>query len=258
MTQPELGVVILAAGAGTRLGGVAKATLVHERATYLEHILAKCDAVGVGTRIVVVGPPHAAEVRVDLERIARARSRASLESIPSVSRPNLYVVDNPNPERGMASSISLGFAELSRAVPRTVTAAFLWPVDHPFVREATLRELIKAFVDSGHAATADPDIALADTPDPEASDGELRSVTSVEHDLVTSVADTEVVRPRYGEHGGHPPLVARAVWSALATCATDPLGARGVLAKRRTRDVLVEDSGVVFDVDTPADLDPHS
>lgn len=244
MTQ--LGVVILAAGAGSRLGGVAKATLVHDGATYLERILALCDAVGVGTRIVVVGPPYAADVRTELERIARAQSRASVADMTS-SRPNLYVVDNPKPERGMASSIALGFAQLAQVAPRTVTSAFLWPVDHPFVRLDTLHSLIAAFVDSGRATTADPDIALADTPDPDAR-------RTAQDNVLESAADTEVVRPRFGDRGGHPPLVGRSVWSALTECAKDPQGARGVLARRRTRDISVEDSGVVRDVDTPADL----
>lgn len=38
--RPRLGAVILAAGAGSRLGGVAKALLVTQGLTYLERIVA--------------------------------------------------------------------------------------------------------------------------------------------------------------------------------------------------------------------------
>ncbi len=118
----RLGAVVLAAGAGARLGGVAKALLPIGAERFLDRVLATAGAVGVAPpdAIVVVGPPFAAEVAA-----AAAAGGAT-------------VVVNPDPARGMASSVGLGFA----ALPAAIDAAFLWPVDHPRVSAATLRALI--------------------------------------------------------------------------------------------------------------------
>ena len=77
--------------------------------------------------IVVVGPPFGDEV-------ARHARELGAE-----------VIVNPEPARGMASSIALGFAAL-----RAGDAAWLWPVDHPMVTETTLRTLVAAI--GSHAA----------------------------------------------------------------------------------------------------------
>ena len=51
----------------------------------------------------------------------------------------------------MASSVAVGFGQLLEAAPAAaVDAAFLWPVDHPSVRPATLRALCDAL--AGHDA----------------------------------------------------------------------------------------------------------
>jgi len=119
--------VILAAGAGTRLGGVAKALLRVGEDSYLARILATARAAGLDDAVVVVGPPHGDAVAAEARRLG-AR-----------------VVVNAEPARGMASSIALGFGGLAGG-----EAAWLWPVDHPFVRTETLRALIAAL--AGHAA----------------------------------------------------------------------------------------------------------
>lgn len=178
--------VVLAAGAGRRLGGVAKACLATGDTTFLGRIAATARAGGVDELVVVVGPPFGAQVAA-LARALGAR-----------------VVDNPAPERGMASSISLGFAALTAPID----AGFLWPVDHPWVSAATVRALI---------------------------------------------AVGEGV-PTYRERGGHPPLVGRAHFAALAGALDHADGARGVLRGRLAR-IAVDDPAVVRDVDLPADLE---
>jgi len=55
--------VIIAAGAGRRLGGVAKALLQTGTTSYLGRIVEIARASGAETIIVVVGPPHDAAVR---------------------------------------------------------------------------------------------------------------------------------------------------------------------------------------------------
>ncbi len=112
--------MILAAGAGARLGGVAKALLRRGGERFLGRIARLAGEVGVAAPIVVVGPPHGDAVA--------AASRAL----------GLVVIENPDPARGMASSIALGFAALPEGA---LDAAWLWPVDHPDVEIATLVRL---------------------------------------------------------------------------------------------------------------------
>ena len=118
----KLGCVVLAAGAGMRLGGVAKALIAtRDGRSFLAAILATAREVGLDEAIVVVGPPHEQLVAAHAEELG-AR-----------------VVRNPEPERGMSSSIALGFAALTAC-----DAAWLWPVDHPDVSAETLRALVSA------------------------------------------------------------------------------------------------------------------
>ena len=127
-----LAAVILAAGAGSRLGGVAKALLLHGGATYLEAIARTARAVGLVDGVVIVGEPFHREVAAHARQLG------------------LRVRVNPRPERGMASSVALGFAAIAGG---PASAAWLWPVDHPAVTAATLRRLIAAI---GDAEVAQP------------------------------------------------------------------------------------------------------
>jgi CTP:molybdopterin cytidylyltransferase MocA len=184
--------VILAAGAGRRLGGVAKALLPYRGQSYLAAIAAAARAVGLVDAVVVVGEPFGADVAAHARQLG------------------LRVRVNPDPAQGMASSVALGFAAIANG---PAAAAWLWPVDHPAVTEATLAAVLAAF--PGH----------------------------------------EVAQPRYHGRGGHPPLIARALWPRLAACASEPGGARDVIRGSTLIAVEVDDPGVVRDVDTPADLE---
>jgi len=186
----RLGTVILAAGAGSRLGGIAKALLEIERETYLQRIVRIARVAGARDLVVVVGPPFGDAVGDH----ARALG--------------LGVVANPLPERGMASSVALGFAAIGESES---DAAWLWPVDHPGVQVETL------------------------------------------HRLIAGLGSHEVAQPRFGDRGGHPPLVTRAVWPRLAACGTLEGGARAVFVAADVVRIDVDDQGVVRDVDTPAD-----
>lgn len=131
MSRSRIGAVILAAGSGTRMGGVAKALLQRGERTFLARIIDTIaspfsrDAGQTSQVVVVVGPPFG-ELVAGHARELGAR-----------------VVGNPDPSRGMSSSINVGFA----AVDADVDAAWLWPVDHPDVDVATLRALIDALGD---------------------------------------------------------------------------------------------------------------
>jgi molybdenum cofactor cytidylyltransferase len=190
----------LAAGAGTRLGGVAKALLRGDDATFLQRIEATLRSVDGGPLVVVVAAPFGEQVTAHAREIDR----------------EVVIVNNPDPARGMASSIALGFAALqSSSRLGGVDAAYLWPVDHPFVSVATLEALEAAI--GGH------DVA--------------RPV--YHHDGIV--------------RGGHPPLIARTCWKQLAACDQAEGGARAVISKLDVVDVAVDDSGVVRDIDTPED-----
>ena len=203
-----LAAVIVAAGAGRRLGGVAKALLPYRGESYLATIAATARTVGLVDAVVVVGEPFGEDVAAHARQLG------------------LRVRVNPAPDRGMASSVALGFAAIANG---PASAAWLWPVDHPAVSEATLRRLVKALVGEGGSGGS------------EGSEGSPFSIS--------------VAQPRYRGHGGHPPLIGRALWPVLAACGSAPDGARGVLRAAPLIAVEVDDPGVVRDVDTPADLE---
>ncbi len=115
------GAVILAAGQGSRLGGIAKALIKIERDTYLQRIARIARVAGVSDVVVVVGRPYGREVGDHARDLG------------------LDVVVNALPERGMASSVALGFAAMTHLEAK---AAWLWPVDHPAVQVETLNRLI--------------------------------------------------------------------------------------------------------------------
>jgi CTP:molybdopterin cytidylyltransferase MocA len=186
--------VIVAAGGGTRLGGIAKALLPYRGQSYLATIAATARGAGLVDAVVVVGEPFGRDVAAHARQLG------------------LRVRVNPTPERGMASSVALGFAAIANG---PAASAWLWPVDHPAVSGATLRQLIDA------------------------------------------LGTDEVALPRHRGRGGHPPLVARALWPRLAVCSDAPDGARGVLRAARVVAVEVDDPGVVSDVDTPADVEAN-
>lgn len=118
----KLGAVILAAGSGTRMGGVAKALLTHRGRTYLEAIVETARAVGLVDGVVVIGPPYGDAVA------GHARALG------------LRVAVNGEPGRGMGSSVAIGFAAIADG---DAEAAWLWPVDHPHVRAESLERLVE-------------------------------------------------------------------------------------------------------------------
>ena len=115
--------VVLAAGRGARLGGLAKALLPIAGETFLAHVAGTVAAAGGGEILVVIGPPHGAAVRAEASRLG------------------LAVVENPAPERGMASSVAIGFAALAGRGGR---AALLWPVDVARVTATTVAAVVAA------------------------------------------------------------------------------------------------------------------
>jgi molybdenum cofactor cytidylyltransferase len=122
-----VGALILAAGLGRRIGLGPKALLVLDGATFLEHCVRVCREAGCSPIRIVVrsGVPELLD------------SAASLADL---------VVLNPDPERGMFSSVQCGLKDVDLDV---VTGFVLYPVDHPRVhRDTVARVAAGIFADS--------------------------------------------------------------------------------------------------------------
>jgi len=119
------GAVVLAAGEGRRYGG-PKATALLDGDPFLTHVVRACRRGGCDQVWVVVRP----------EPPAHAALARSLGAVP---------VPNPEPDRGMFSSVQTG---LSLGLAGGDEEAWLlFPVDHPQVRGETVRALLAAFPD---------------------------------------------------------------------------------------------------------------
>ncbi|MDP2999411.1 MAG: nucleotidyltransferase family protein [Bryobacterales bacterium] len=106
--------VILAAGASRRMGR-PKALLDWRGVTVIEHMVGLLGA--VASPVIVVLGHHSEAIR---ERGIQAT-----------------LVVNPNPERGMLSSLQCGL----RAVPPEADAVLFTPADYPAVEAGTIRAL---------------------------------------------------------------------------------------------------------------------
>ncbi len=115
--MPErVGAVVLAAGASTRAGfPKALARLAGE--AFVVRIARTLAEGGASDVVVVVGPPHEAAIRAALGDVRCAT--------------------NPDPSRGMRSSIAVGLAALG-----DVDAALVALVDQPRVGVETVRALL--------------------------------------------------------------------------------------------------------------------
>jgi molybdenum cofactor cytidylyltransferase len=126
-------VVIVAAGRGTRLGGVAKALLkLHNGMTFVERIITTARSAGIDNVVVVVAEPFGQQISQHCETW------------------NVDIVVNQQPDRGMSSSIACGFSWLS-SMHATAAGAWLWPVDHPLVNASTLVKLRAAATETGQS-----------------------------------------------------------------------------------------------------------
>ncbi|MCC6590325.1 MAG: nucleotidyltransferase family protein [Bryobacterales bacterium] len=113
----NLGAVILAAGASRRMGS-PKALLTVDGETFVDRqirLLSSCC-----TRIVVVVGVHGSQIR-DASKLGT----------------QVTFVDNPDPDRGMLSSLQCGLA----ALPGDLTAWLFTPVDLPNLRIETVKQL---------------------------------------------------------------------------------------------------------------------
>jgi molybdenum cofactor cytidylyltransferase len=196
--------VILAAGAGQRLGGVAKALLrLAGGMTVLEAVVTCARAAGVARCVAVVGPPHDGVTTAEAARLGVA------------------VTYNPAPERGMASSVALGFEHLRACCPEAAIG-LLWPVDHAAVQPETVRAVVRACATDG-----------AVVPTYQGRGGHPAGFGRSLWPALAACMDA--------------PEGARSV---LRQLARDTPG--------RVLRLAVDDAGVLADIDTPSDIDKSS
>jgi molybdenum cofactor cytidylyltransferase len=154
-SRTSIGAVLLAAGAGARLGGRPKALLELGGVPLIVRQLIALSGAGVDEVAVVLG--HHAEA-----------IEAAVRAFP------ITLVRNPNPDDGQASSVRIGLAALS---PR-LDAVMVTLADQPLVDAQDLIALIGAFKRRGPAAMVVPrvhDAAGVDMPgNPVIFDASLR------------------------------------------------------------------------------------
>jgi molybdenum cofactor cytidylyltransferase len=121
MIPPATAGIILAGGASSRMGR-PKALLRIQGEGFLDRLIGLFSPLTSST-VVVLG--YQAE-------LIRASLKRSQEAVFTV---------NPEPERGMLSSLQCGL----RAAPPDVDAILFTPVDYPAIRSSTIRALMDAY-----------------------------------------------------------------------------------------------------------------
>jgi CTP:molybdopterin cytidylyltransferase MocA len=99
--------IVLAAGASTRMGAI-KPLLPLGAHSLLQRVLQTLTDASVHTRILALGPPHG-------------------EIIAATVPQSLPIAWNPDPQRGMLSSLQLALALL----PPEAEGTLVWPADIP-------------------------------------------------------------------------------------------------------------------------------
>jgi len=120
----QIGAVILAAGMSSRMGETKQLLRLGEH-TLLDQVLANVRASGVDEIVLVLG--HAAEKIMD-----------------SVTGENVKIAINRAYREGMGTSLRTGLS----ALPSGIDAALIVLADQPFVRPATLKQLMDQYRES--------------------------------------------------------------------------------------------------------------
>lgn len=125
---PRIAGLVPAAGSSRRLG-VDKRRLAHEGRTVIEVTVDRLRRGGLHPIVVVLEPD------------------SPCAALPGLQRDAVILVVNPDPDRGMLSSIRAGLA----ALPADVDAAAVQPGDHAFIPPSAVRALVAGFVRVGPA-----------------------------------------------------------------------------------------------------------
>lgn len=195
--------VVLAAGSGSRFGG-RKLLASLEGRPLLQHVLDRLAASGLDDVVVVLGddaPAVEAAIAWRTERRIR----------------------NPEPARGLASSLQIGIA----AVPEAIDAALIVLGDQPRVPPRAIRALLDAAADTTASGGTEP------------GDGTWRPI----------------IVPGYPDDGARNPVLLRRPAFALAAEASGDRGLGPLIEAHPelVREVPIRVAGGNPDVDTRAD-----
>jgi molybdenum cofactor cytidylyltransferase len=138
-SRTTVGAVLLAAGAGSRLGGRPKALLELGGVPLVLRQLVALSGAGVDEVVVVLGH-HADAVE------------AAVRAFP------ITLARNPSPDDGQASSVRIGLKALSPKIDAVIVAL----ADQPLINEQDITVLISAFKKRGDAAMVVPRVTGAD------------------------------------------------------------------------------------------------
>jgi molybdenum cofactor cytidylyltransferase len=193
LDRPQLGGIVLAAGASSRMGQTKALLQIQPGHTLLGRILGTLSEASLDPLIVV------SRARLDIAAAwNHARSSDVIQTI------------NPDPSRGQLSSLLCGLDALANDPP----AILMTLVDIPLPRVDTVRSLIDTW-----QRTRAP-----------------------------------LVRPVHDGRHGHPVIFGATLLMGLR--AADPAeGAKPLVRAFAARgvDVVVDDAGVLLDIDTPDD-----
>lgn len=178
--------VIVGAGAGIRFGEPKAGALLSDGRRFIDAIAEACAAAGLSPIVAVVPP----EIPVSTGVTAVANPDAAGEQVTSVRRGLMRLANTP------------------------VTAAIVWPVDHPFV-------------------TVESVLAILDT---------------------ARKTGAPIVVPEFDGRRGHPVYFHRDTWRELLTVADGGARAVVRAYGTRVAHAEVQDPGVLRNIDTRADL----
>lgn len=150
-TTLDISAVLLAAGASRRFGAAQKLLASLGGVPVVERVARALDASSIA-RVVAVTRPGDREIREVLEGFEGGEARQAASHV----LPVWQIVENPDPDRGMGSSIAIGVT----ALPPHADGVMIVPGDMAGLDTAAIERLVAVYAAAGggcivHAANAE-------------------------------------------------------------------------------------------------------